>query len=102
MYGPKLPFPIGSTAPSAAASENGAPSAESFDSAAQAKRNLRTAIENVSARLGNTPTICRRCYVHPEVLHSSWAGDPVLTEALPQPCEDTCYGGEEKNLEDDS
>ena len=32
---------------------------ESFDSAAQAKRNLRSAIEKVSARLGNTPTICR-------------------------------------------
>jgi DNA topoisomerase-1 len=41
-----------------------------FDSAAQAKRNLRTAIENVAARLGNTPTICRKCYVHPEVLTS--------------------------------
>jgi DNA topoisomerase-1 len=42
---------------------------KSFDSEAQAKRNLRTAIEKVSARLGNTPTICRRCY-HPEVLNS--------------------------------
>jgi DNA topoisomerase I len=36
---------------------------QSFDNAAQAKRNLRTAIENVAARLGNTPTICRKCYV---------------------------------------
>jgi hypothetical protein len=26
--------------------------------------------ENVSARLGNTPTICRKCYVHPEILTS--------------------------------
>jgi DNA topoisomerase IB len=25
--------------------------------------------EKVSARLGNTPTICRNCYVHPEVLN---------------------------------
>jgi DNA topoisomerase IB len=33
----------------------------SFDSAA-AKRNLRSAIEKVAARLGNTPTICRKCY----------------------------------------
>ena len=38
--------------------------------AAQAKRNLRTAIENVASRLGNTATICRKCYVHPEVLTS--------------------------------
>jgi DNA topoisomerase-1 len=42
----------------------------SFDSAADAKRNLRTVIETVAARLGNTPTICRKCYVHPEVLTS--------------------------------
>jgi DNA topoisomerase-1 len=51
---------------------------ESFDSAAQAKRNLRSAIEKVSARLGNTPTICRKCYVHPEVLNSYMDGKLVL------------------------
>jgi DNA topoisomerase-1 len=39
-----------------------------FDSAAQAKRNVRSAIEHVAARLGNTVAICRKCYVHPEVL----------------------------------
>jgi len=42
----------------------------SFDSAAQAKRNVRSAIESVALRLGNTPTICRKCYVHPEILTS--------------------------------
>ena len=51
---------------------------KSFDSAAQAKRNLRTAIENVAARLGNTPTICRKCYVHPDVLTSYLDGNLVL------------------------
>jgi DNA topoisomerase I len=51
---------------------------ESFDSAAQAKRNLRAAIERVAARLGNTPTICRKCYVHPEVLSSYLNGGLVL------------------------
>jgi DNA topoisomerase-1 len=51
---------------------------KSFDSAAQAKRNLRAAIENVAARLGNTPTICRKCYVHPEVLTSYLDGNLVL------------------------
>ena len=40
-----------------------------FESAAQAKRNLRAAIARVSACLGNTPTICRKCYVHPEVVN---------------------------------
>ena len=51
---------------------------ESFDSAAQAKRNLRAAIEKVAGRLGNTPTICRKCYVHPEVLNSYMDGNLVL------------------------
>lgn len=51
---------------------------ESFDSAAQAKRNLRGAIERVAAKLGNTPTICRNCYVHPEVLNSYMDGKLVL------------------------
>ena len=51
---------------------------ESFDSAAQAKRNLRAAIEKVAGRLGNTPTICRKCYVHPEVLNSYLDGNLVL------------------------
>ncbi len=36
-----------------------------FDSEAAAKRNITRAIERVAARLGNTPTICRKCYVHP-------------------------------------
>lgn len=51
---------------------------ESFDSAAQAKRNLRAAIEKVAARLGNTQTICRKCYVHPDVLNSYLDGNLVL------------------------
>ncbi|MFC7539097.1 DNA topoisomerase IB [Siccirubricoccus deserti] len=38
------------------------------DSQAAAKRNLRAAIERVAARLGNTPAICRTCYIHPAIL----------------------------------
>jgi DNA topoisomerase-1 len=33
-----------------------------------AKANIREAIETVAGVLGNTPAICRRCYVHPEVI----------------------------------
>ena len=51
---------------------------ETFDTDAKAKKNLRAAIENVASRLGNTPTICRKCYVHPEVLHSYLQGDLLL------------------------
>ena len=42
----------------------------SFDSKASAKRNVKAAIEKVAKRLGNTVTVCRKCYVHPEVIDS--------------------------------
>jgi DNA topoisomerase-1 len=48
---------------------------EAVDSEAQAKRNVVAAIERVSERLGNTPAICRKCYVHPEVLDAYLGGD---------------------------
>jgi DNA topoisomerase-1 len=41
---------------------------DDVDSEAAAKRNIKNAIVSVATRLGNTPTICRKCYVHPEVL----------------------------------
>jgi DNA topoisomerase I len=50
---------------------------EAVDSAAAAKRNVRQAIENVAARLGNTPSICRKCYVHPEVLECYLEGQLI-------------------------
>jgi DNA topoisomerase-1 len=63
-----------------------------IDSQAAAKRNLRQAIERVAARLGNTATICRKCYIHPEILHGYLSGalltnikraiDSELTEKL--------------------
>ena len=51
---------------------------ETFDTAAKAKKNVRAAIERVAARLGNTPTICRKCYIHPEVLTSYLDGALLL------------------------
>jgi DNA topoisomerase-1 len=41
---------------------------QKFDTQAAAKKNIRQAIQRVAARLGNTPTICRKCYIHPEIL----------------------------------
>jgi DNA topoisomerase-1 len=32
----------------------------------------------VSSKLGNTPTICRKCYVHPEVLTCYLDGELLL------------------------
>jgi DNA topoisomerase-1 len=56
---------------------------EQFDSQAAAKRNVTQAIERVASRLGNTPAICRKCYVHPEVLGAYLDGsllDQLRTE----------------------
>lgn len=41
---------------------------EAFDSQTLAKKNIKAAIQRVAERLGNTPTICRKCYVHPEIV----------------------------------
>jgi DNA topoisomerase-1 len=53
---------------------------EKFDSQAQAKKNIVRAIEAVAERLGNTPSICRKCYVHPAVLESYLDG--TMLDAL--------------------
>jgi DNA topoisomerase-1 len=41
-----------------------------FATTREAKRNIVRAIERVATRLGNTPAICRKCYVHPQVLQA--------------------------------
>ena len=43
---------------------------EKFETKKQAKRNISTAIKAVAKILGNTPTICRKCYVHPAIFES--------------------------------
>ncbi len=53
---------------------------EKFDSEAQAKKNIVRAIEHVAEKLGNTPSICRKCYVHPAVLDAYLDG--TVVEAL--------------------
>ncbi|MBW7962725.1 DNA topoisomerase IB [Bradyrhizobium sp. BR 10261] len=46
-----------------------------YDSQAEAKRNVVAAIDKVARQLGNTPAICRKCYVHPEILGAYMSGD---------------------------
>lgn len=53
------------------------------DSAAERKRKLRDAIAAVALRLGNTPTICRKCYVHPEVFAAYEEGALALAPDAP-------------------
>ncbi|MBB5751796.1 DNA topoisomerase IB [Prosthecomicrobium pneumaticum] len=43
------------------------------------RKNLARAIAAVAAKLGNTPAICRKCYVHPEVMEAYLGGTPPFT-----------------------
>src|SRR4029450_4873108 len=52
---------------------------EAFDTKTQAKKNVVRAIEAVAERLGNTPTVCRKCYVHPEIIDSYMDGSMLET-----------------------
>jgi DNA topoisomerase-1 len=54
--------------------------AERADPSAHAKRKIGRAVESVAEELGNTPAICKNCYVHPEVIGGY--EDGVLLENL--------------------
>jgi len=60
----------------------------------QGKKNIKDAIAAVAKILGNTPTVCRKCYVHPMVLESYLDGDMI--EGLKQKTEEALS----ENLED--
>ena len=60
----------------------------------QGKKNIKDAIKAVAKILGNTPTVCRKCYVHPVVLESYLDGDMI--EGLRQKTEEALS----ENLED--
>jgi DNA topoisomerase I len=42
-----------------------------------AKKNIVQAIKSVSTRLGNTPSVCRKCYIHPAVVDAYMDGEVV-------------------------
>lgn len=50
---------------------------EEVDSKSGAKKNVVAAIEAVSGMLGNTASICRKCYVHPSIINSYLEGTLV-------------------------
>ena len=43
----------------------------------QAKKNLVAAVKRVAEHLGNTPTVCRSCYIHPSVLEAYAEGKTI-------------------------
>ena len=64
---------------------------QKFDSQAQAKKNIVQAIQAVAQLLGNTPAVCRKCYMHPEVIEAYLDGS--LVETLKQRAEGQLRGG---------
>ena len=53
---------------------------EPADALTERKHNLVEAIKEVAERLGNTPAICRKCYIHPHIMEAYLNG--TLTESL--------------------
>jgi DNA topoisomerase-1 len=54
-------------------------------SATEARKNVVAAIKTVAEQLGNTPAVCRKCYVHPAVLDKYLDG--TIRETLAQQVE---------------
>ena len=50
---------------------------EEFETKEQARKNIIQAIERVAKWLGNTPSVCKKCYVHPVILDSYLDGSLV-------------------------
>ena len=48
-----------------------------FETKKQAKANIKNAVTAVSKLLGNTPAICRKCYVHPAVFETYLSGASI-------------------------
>src|SRR6266704_1257605 len=48
-----------------------------FETKKQAKANIKHAIGAVAKILGNTPAVCRRCYIHPAVLEAYLNGNSL-------------------------
>jgi DNA topoisomerase-1 len=44
--------------------------AEAAETQTERKTRISEVIKDVAKRLGNTPTVCRKCYVHPDVVDS--------------------------------
>lgn len=48
-----------------------------YETKAAAKKNVKSAVSAVAKILGNTPAVCRKCYVHPAVLETYLSGDMI-------------------------
>jgi DNA topoisomerase-1 len=51
----------------------------------EARKQVLATVKAVSDKLGNTPAICRKCYIHPEVLSAHEAGRLTLLNGASAP-----------------
>jgi DNA topoisomerase-1 len=58
---------------------------EPVESATQAQLNVRLAVEAVALRLGNTAAVCRKCYIHPEIVQGYLSGELPIVQSTPAP-----------------
>ncbi len=54
-----------------------------WESETQARRTVADVVKEVARRLGNTPAVCRQCYVHPRVLQAYLDGELTAQGAAP-------------------
>jgi DNA topoisomerase I len=68
-----------------------------FESVNEAKKNIVRAVDYVSARLGNTRTVCKKYYIHPGVISYYEEGElnRILTSARPSPRRNLNLSGDE-------
>ncbi len=52
------------------------------------KKHVREVVAQVAERLGNTPTVCRKCYIHPEIIAAYEQGDLALGAHIGEETED--------------
>jgi DNA topoisomerase-1 len=70
-----------------------------FENITEAKNNLKLAINAVAKILGNTATICRKCYVHPVVV-SSYLEGTLVGSLMNQTKRTVSQGGKGLRLEE--
>ena len=61
-----------------------------FETPAAAKHHLVEAVEHVAKTPGNTPTICRKCYIHPTIFGGYLDGS--LLEGLKLRADEMLHG----------
>jgi DNA topoisomerase I len=67
-----------------------------FTSKREATKQVVAAVETVAQKLGNTPAVCRSCYVHPDVFEAHLDG--TLISVLAENAAEQINGGELSGL----